>query len=491
MAADTRHQSTTRPCTANSPPSPSFSARALTPVGRASWLLVLLLVLAACAREQQPAGASRVDTNARPSAKSSAVSPPRASVAPAQSGSHNEVERSLDLLHRTASIVVTSSHADGNSTGAYLVDELPDTSWKPNPPDHEPWIEIDLPALASIERVELIVARGSNVSPEPLLRAASILVPGSDARLRPHPVRRSIGARGELVLEPESVLDLTRLRLALSGAPRGLRIAELRAIGAVARSELLEPAIPETRVQGNARVDYNGALFAAWVLGAPYATEDALCQAFIRLLPVDPERSRSSGELCRKLPQVAIAGTAPPQIRAVQRFQLSVPDQVSPTETTALVVRTEGGLYPANLALADTRNEGMCPGGPEGDMSVSNFRYEHGVLLIDRARYFTPGILQDEQPHAPPPAAAVSALRCSFEKRLLCREFITHFGTPDMLVDDNGPPYRVKLPAIWDWTRTVSISRRGSVRLTPCRTPDRKDHASRIVPCASPGSEVL
>ena len=124
-------------------------------------------------------------------------------------------------------------------------------------------------------------------------------------------------------------------------------------------------------------------------------------------------------------------------------------------------------------------------------MSVSNFRFDHGVLLIDRARYFTPGILQTEPPNVPAPAAALSVLRCSLEARLLCREFITHFGTPDILIDDNGPPYRVKLPATWDWSRSVSVSPRGSVRLTPCRTPGAKDQTSRIVPCASPGSEVL
>lgn len=457
----------------------------LRPVRCAAWLV--LLVLAACEREQHPAGAVKGGTNARPSATSREASPPRASAAPARSSSSGEIARSLDLLQRTASIVVTSSHADGNSTGAYLVDTLPETTWKPNPPDNAPWIEIDLPVPASIERVELAVSG----SPEPLLKAASLLLPSSDARWLPHPARRRISDRGELVLEPDNLPVVARLRLSLSGAPRGLRIAELRAIGGISPSELLPPAMPETQVQGNAPVDYAGDLFASWVLGAPYATEDALCQAFTQLLPADPERTQPPSELCRKLPQVAVGGTAPPEIRAVERFQVVIPDQVSPTETTALVVRAERGLYPANLALADTRNEGMCPGGPEGDMQVSNFRFEHGVLLIDRTRYFSPGILQTETRDAARPAAAASLLRCSFESRLLCREFITHFGTPDIVVDDNGPPYRVKLPEIWAWTRTVSVSPRGSVRLTPCRAPDPKGQTLQIVPCASPGAEVL
>lgn len=457
----------------------------------ALWLIMLVLPLAACKRDRHPVGVGKVDNNAHPSASPSAVSSPRTSAALGRSNSNAGVEGSLDLLQRTASIVVTSSHADGNSTGAYLVDELPETTWKPNPPDHAPWIEIDLPAPASIERIELTLAQSSSVAPEPLLKAARLLIPSADEGWQPDPVRRSVGSGGVLLLEPERLRDLTRLRISLSGTPRGLRIAELRAIGGIARSEVLAPAMPETRVQGNAPVDYADALFVPWVLGAPYATEDALCKAFIQQLPVDPESNQPPGELCRKLPQVAVAGTAPPEIHAVQRFQVSIPDQLSPTQTTALVIRTKSGLYPANLALVDTRNEGMCPGGPEGDMRVSNFRFEHGVLLIDRTRYFSPGILQTETPDVARPAAAASVLRCSFEKRLLCREFITQYGPPDTLIDDNGPPYRVTLPKTWDWTRSVGVSRRGSVRLTPCRTPERKDRAPRVVPCASPGSEAL
>lgn len=455
------------------------------------WLLALALVLAACERKPQPVGGTKADPPARASASSSSATPPRASAAAARSRSNSRVERSLELLHRTASIVVTSSHADGNSTGAYLVDELPETSWKPNPPDRSPWIEVDLPAPASIDRIELTLAESPAVSPEQVLKAASILVPGPDERWRSHAIRRSLAERGALVLEPDGLPDVTRLRVALNGAPRGMRVVELRALGSIDGAEILAPAIPETQVQGNAPIDYNGALFATWVLGAPYADEDALCQGFTQRLPAEPERVQSLSELCKKLPGPAVAGAAPPNIFTVERFQVTVPDEVNSMETTVLVVRGERGLYPANLALADTRNEGMCPGGPEGDMRVSSFRFEHGVLLIERTRYFTPGILQTEMPDLAPPAAAASVLRCRLESRLLCREFITHFGAPVTLVDDNGPPYKVQLPTTWDWTRTVSLSRRGSVRLTPCRTPDHEGRAPQIVPCASPSSEVL
>lgn len=451
-------------------------------------LLGPLLALAGCTQGRHQDGSGDVD-NVRSSATSATRSPgsPAASAVP----SATAPSAAVDLLHRTASVVVTSSHADGISTGAYLVDQLPETSWQPNPPDHTPWIEVDLPAPASIERIEITPVQASRGSLEPLLKAARILVPGAGARWLPHPARRSISDRGELVLEPDTPAKLSRLRLSLAGAPRGLRFAELRAIGAIGHGELLASAIPETHVQGNARLDYSGDLFATWVLGAPYATENALCDAFIRLLAIDPESNpQPPGELCRVLPEIAVTGSAPPELRGVQRYFLTIPDQVSPTETTALVVRAERGLYPANVALTDTRNDGMCPGGPEGDMKVSNFRFEHGALLIDRTRYFAPGTLQQETPQAPP-AAAASVLRCRFAGRLSCREFITHFGPPTAVLDENGLPSHVKLPTTWDWSRTVEITRRGSVRLTPCRTPDRKDQTGSIVPCATPGAEVL
>lgn len=406
---------------------------------------------------------------------------------------------SVDLLHRTASVVITSSHADGNSTGAYLVDELPATSWQPNPPDPAPWIEVDLPAPALIERIELAAVRTATGTHEPLSKVARVLVPDPSAPgegWRPLPIRPGVNDRGELVLELAIPGDLprpklSRLRLSLAGAPRGLRIAELRALGAIADDQLLAPGLPETRVQGSARIDYAGEPFATWVLAAPYATEGALCAGFVRLLAVDTESPQQPlGELCRALPDFVVRGTAPAEIRGVHRYLLTIPDQVSPTETTALVVRTERGLYPANLALTDTRNDGMCPGGPEGDMKVSNFRFEHGVLLMDRTRYFAPGTLQSATARTLP-AAAASLVRCRFDDRLSCREFITHFGPPTPVLNEDGVPYGMKLPTTWTWTRHVEVTRRGSVRLTPCRPTGRKDHAVDIVPCATPGAEML
>jgi F5/8 type C domain len=460
-------------------------------VGSVPWLLVAVLLLAGCKQERQQAGVAKVGATARPGATSPVASPAPFSAAPAASSATSQVERSLDLLHRTACVLVISSHADGNSTGAYLVDELPETSWEPNPPDRAPWIEIDLPAPASIERIELIAAQTSSLLPDARLTAARLLVPDSEKGWTPWATRRSMIAHGELVLQPDSPTSVTRLRLSLSGVPRGVRIAELRVTGGIIRDEVLAPAIPETQVQGNARIDYAGTLFAAWVLGAPYATEDAPCQAFIRLPAVDPKDDQPPGELCRKLPDVTVAGSAPSGILGVQRYRLTVPNEVGATETTALVVRAERGLYPANLALTDTRNEGMCPGGPEGDMSVSSFRFEQGVLLIDRTRYFTPGILMMATPNvAPPPVAAGSVLRCKFDDRLSCREFITRFGAPSMSLTDDGIAH-VKLPATWAWTRTATVSRRGSFRFTPCRAPAGKDAAPRIVPCATPGAESL
>src|SRR5690606_26520719 len=75
--------------------------------------------------------------------------------------------------------------------------------------------------------------------------------------------------------------------------------------------------------------------------------------------------------------------------------------------------------------------------------------------------------------------------------RLSCREFITHFGPPTPVLNEDGVPYGMKLPTTWAWTRNVEVTRRGSVRLTPCRSTGRKDHAVDIVPCAAPGAEML
>jgi hypothetical protein len=445
-------------------------------VGAARCLIAAGLLLAGCKQDQQQAGPPKVVADAGVGGTSPIA--PRA--APAASSSTSEVERSVDLLHRTASVVVTSSHADGNSTGANLVDQLAETSWKPNPTDPAPWIEIDLPASAAVERIELTPASSS--VPQPRLRATRVLVSKAEHGWVQVAMRESIAAQGELVLEPISPTAATRLRLSLTEP----RIAELRVLGGIIRHEVLAPAIPETRVQGNPRIDYNGSLFAAWVLGAPYATDDALCRAFVHSPGVGLKDQQPLGELCRKLPDVTVAGAAPNELLAVQRYQLVVPDEISPAETTALVVRGEHGLYPANLALADTRNEGMCPGGPEGDMSVSNFRFEQGVLLLDRTRYFTPGILATGKPGV----ASASVLRCKLEGRLTCREFITRLGAPTLsLTDDGTISYR--LPTTWSWTRTLTVTQRGSIRLTPCFSTGGKGSPPRIVPCAARGVELL
>src|SRR5690606_15593378 len=119
-------------------------------------------------------------------------------------------------LHRTASVVITSSHADGNSTGAYLVDELPATSWQPNPPDPAPWIEVDLPAPALIERIELAAVRTATGTHEPLSKVARVLVPDPSAPgegWRPLPIRPGVNDRGELVLELAIPGDLPRPKL--------------------------------------------------------------------------------------------------------------------------------------------------------------------------------------------------------------------------------------------------------------------------------------
>lgn len=90
-----------------------------------------------------------------------------------------------------------------------------------------------------------------------------------------------------------------------------------------------------------------------------------------------------------------------------------------------------------------------------------------------------------------PPVAAASVLRCRLEERLLCRELITKFGKPVTVLDQDGLPQRPQMPTSWDWTRNATVSHRGSMRFTPCRTPDSKSQPSRVVPCATPGAEVL
>jgi hypothetical protein len=174
----------------------------------------------------------------------------------------------------------------------------------------------------------------------------------------------------------------------------------------------------------------------------------------------------------------------------VERYALTVPADVMSTEMVALVVRGERGLYPANLALSDERNEGMCPGGPDGGTTATNFRFEQGVLLIDRTRQFSPGTLMMNMPESAPPVAASSVVRCKLDTRLTCREFITRFDTPGKRLEQSGDPARVKAAASWD--RTLSITARGSVRLGPCLAPPEAAGKQRVVvPCATPGAEVL
>ncbi len=387
-------------------------------------------------------------------------------------------------------MVVTSSYADGNSTGAYLVDELLQTAWRANPPDHAPWLEIDLPAPALIARIELVPAQGSPTERDSLARAARVLVPAASASdgWVPLPTQYRTAPSGELVLQLASPEAWQKLRVSPNGAPR-LAIAELRVIGSIAPDQLLEPALPETQVQGNPRGDYPGAL-GPWLLGAPYPSEAALCSAFAALPVADPEGQHPRQEICRKLPAIIVQGTPPATISAVERYALTTFDDVFTTQLVALVVRGERGLFPANMALIGERDDGMCPGGPEGGVKATNHRFEHGVLLIDRIREFSPGRMMMNMPESKPPVSATSVVRCRLEARLSCREFVTHYSTPGKPLDQTGDAARVKAPANWD--RTLSITARGSVRLSPCQAPPQGIGQPQLtVPCATPGAEVL
>jgi len=293
---------------------------------------------------------------------------------------------------------------------------------------------------------------------------------------------------GEIVLQLASPEAVPKLRISLRGAPR-LAIAELRAIGSIGADQVLEPALPETQVQGKPRGDYRGDL-AGWLAGAPYANEAALCSAFIALPFADPEGQHPPQEICRKLPAMAVQGSPPVGIRAVERYALTTFDDVFTTAMVALVVRGERGLYPANMALVGERDDGMCPGGPEGGMKATNHRFEHGVLLIDRTRDFSPGRLMMKMPESAPPVTATSVVRCRLEASLVCREFVTSYSTPGKPFAETADFARVKAPA--SWSRTLSVTARGSVRLSACQTPPpAAGQPPQTVPCATPGAEVL
>lgn len=457
------------------PDMPSLGAR-LAP------FLVVIVCSAACRRTEAPAG-SRSPPAETHSPLEPAPGAPSGTVPtnePAPTGALAESPALVDLVHRTTSLVVSSSHRDANSRVEFLVDDLSESAWRPNPPDPAPWVELQFAHEAEVHTAS--IETGS----------------GSDSALELHsPELGTATYANGYTFRPAAPVRARKVRFEIRGGKtkepsKALALAELRVRGRVAPEFVREYALPEGRAQRSApyaRIDR--AEFRRWWREAPYQSQDELCRAYETAMGLPKVEEIPGGRkfaFCH-VPDEALPvdGTPPPNVRTVRSGFIAIDpsDDYSGESVTLLFVETDAGWSPANLWSDTDAYDGTCPGMHVAQSAVERTFWDGALLSQERGRLYYPpsGMYFGERASAP--SALRSLLRCDTTERLSCREHVLAYGTPRIEYDEISRPVPV-IPDTWTWTRSLSTGDDGWVRLSPCR-----NEAANVVPCFAPAEPRL
>lgn len=397
------------------------------------------------------------------------VSTPAATTAPllaVGSSVGTSVQPLVDLLHETAVEVAVSSHASYRAVGQLLVDEDPQTAWRPNPPDPSPWIRVSLPEHTSVRRIEAVWAEPHPAAAVPSVKAGSSVVNGRWKRIA-----------NTLSFEPERpIRNSLHIEWTELGTLPAAGVAELRVLG-----QLSTPAAAIARAQpqvnvGAAVPSFRGEppWLAPWWRAAPFESSAALCVA---LAERDPQTQ------CAERAPLSVEGSAPRRVSGVHVQSLSSGTSDEPRSLRVLVVDTEQGWFPFSTLL-DVDQRALM-GDHRGStlylVRVERARWRGEVLELEVLRRLSIAQAPEAQNlaglqllscrvgHSPPPNAAP-----------VCRDAWIAFGDADpqghlVAVDMNPEQFR---PSRWLWRRDFALLPSGQIRLMPCMT-----ETGTSVPC--------
>ncbi len=452
-------------------------------LGVGACYLGLWLALACQDRDADSQSAPSPTEMPAKSARAASTSPPEE----AQSSPGSTGDQLVDLVHHTTARVISSSHRDAKSRVEFLVDDIQQSAWRPNPPDPAPWVEVQLAVPAPIHQATVELA--GDLASADLLRVESPQLGVATWR------------DGSYQFSLSRPVRTNAVRINVVGKKHTRRpgevvaLSELRLLGKIPKAAILDYALPEGRAHRSSPLSsVNNAKFRSWWRAAPYESPDALCAAYEKTMGLpkveDIPGGRKFAYCYVPSEALVVEGVVPNGVRSVHSgwIGLSEIDEVNGGVTVGLLIlRTGAGWSPANLWGENSAYDGMCPGMHVERASVTRTFFEGNVVAQERIRIYYPptGVYQDDEKRAP--AAVRSLIRCETKDRLTCREHVLAYGTPDLVEPEGTQPYPVA-PQTWAWQRSYTVADIGWLRMSPCRANEDavNEGAAKIVPCFAP-----
>jgi len=392
----------------------------------------------------------------------------------------------IDLLRRTDAELVVSSHQDENHRAVSLADGRAETSFRPNPPDPAPWIEVILPTAVNVRSIELLPT-GKQPAPD---RSFAVIREGHEVGL--------LGAEGErLHFATPEPWPGGRIRLAWKAKDRRRvdGFSRLSVWGDAPASALLPEATPSAHVQ-RSRSAYD-----PWWLSAPYPSLQALCAKYHELRSARPEeaslvdKSPPSESRCALDRTLQPTGQSPPgmlraHLAVVARGPL---DELgsSPVFPKVLLFETNRGWFPTDVVVDSDRGSADDRGSVAYVTRVHNAAWIDGRLELDvLSRLLISG---GYPPDGPLSVSGRFVISCEVKQRPVCRDELIAYGDPAMspfiLIDSTRWHELQQMPKQWLWTRAHFVAPSGNLRLGDCM--DGQPGKSGSVPCFAPDTSRL
>ena len=386
-----------------------------------------------------------------------------------------EVAEPIDLLRHATDSVVTSSHKDEASLGEFMLDGIATTSWQPNPPDPDPWIDVHFSNGVKLTRIAITLDAESDRSGALQI---SLMLDGKKLG------QYALHAANYQLPSPTSAGTLRILfHRNKSGVP--VAVQDIGFWGIAPGHERWDAMVPESHVQARAR---HGERSAGCTTNAPFARLDEVCASCVKELRESKTGNYRDVE-CKAGPTLDIKGKRPRTVDEVRWVELAYSDEFDSYTDSFLAFHMLEGWSVSAISSKTEKYMGSCPGMSDGGVVQPLLAWREGLFVAEQIRWFYRGRMATDEP----PTSAVRALRvCEFEQKPLCREYVVAFGYPvaSFSQDPEQPSYDpiTGPPTSWVWERDYEIRQDGVLRFTPCQAGTQ---TSEVVPCLAPGFSSL
>jgi hypothetical protein len=434
----------------------------------------LLLVSSSCERERSPANvAPAAVASAKRTAAPAVSSAPRAAAPHGPAAAHGAPTAIHDLLRQSDVQVTISSFRDRRSVGEFMADGRSDTTWRPNPPDPAPWVEVVVPASARVHEVRVALEAS------PLLDQLSVQV-SRDGKVWG---RAEKGEPKVRVSSPGSQSGGTfRVTFEQSGRASGRSVAVTSLTFGGDVVDALAEATPSVAVKGAGHALAEP--FVSWARHAPYSTREAMCERYHELrtrMPtqraaVDAGAPESSN--CSLGKTLKVEGTPPAGFKAlhVAEVDWGVDDEVSgPMRPSLLVFETEQGFRPADFVLYDGygARDTRAAVAYVSLVTDAEWRGERLVMRHVHRRVVSGGYGDDATS-----AATLTVMSCTIASGVTkggvaCERALIAYGDAHgqesmWMLSENAKALWAA-PRAWIWERSYALSPSGKLRVGSCR----------------------